>query len=116
MGLSGKIFASQKCRGEGVFKQKTPFLPIFRGPLEKFSTGSHSDNFYPRTSAYGSFESLCPKFFKTHVKKVSISKIVGASPLQSQLIQNREPKKWAFFRHFLRENALSRPNRPFLTP
>ena len=79
------------------FSKKRRFCRFFVVPSKKFSTGCHSDNFDPRTSAYGSFESLCPKFSKTHVKKVSISKIVGARPLRSQLIQNREPQKRCFF-------------------
>ena len=79
------------------FSKKRRFCRFFVSPSKKFSTGCHSDNFDPRTSAYGSFESLCPKFSKTHVKKVSISKIVGARPLRSQLIQNREPQKRCFF-------------------
>ena len=42
-------------------------------------------DFLNRTN--GSSESSCPKFSETHAEKVSIFKIVGASPLQSQVIQ-----------------------------
>ena len=48
-------------------------------------------------SAHGSSESLCPKFFETHVEMVSIFKIVGASPLRSQVI----PKSCRLKRCFL---------------
>ena len=56
------------------------------GPI-KISSGCQSDNFDPRRSAHGSSESKWPKFSETHAEKVSIFKIVGASPLQSQVIQ-----------------------------
>ena len=68
------------------FSKKRRFCRFFVSPSKKNSTGCHSDNFDPRTSAYGSFESLCPKFSETHVEMVSIIKIVGASPLRSQVI------------------------------
>ena len=97
MGLSGKKFCLTKMSRRRGFSKKRRFCRFFVSPSKKFSTGCHSDNFDPRTSAYGSFESLCPKFSKTHVKKVSISKIVGASPLRSRLIQNRGPQKRCFF-------------------
>ena len=40
------------------------------------------------------------KFFKTPVKKVIIFKIVGASPLQSQVIQNCVPQNRCFLGTF----------------
>ena len=67
--------------------KKSIFLQFLVSLCKKFSSGCQSDNFDPRRSAYGSSESLCPVFFKTHAKKVIIFKIVGASPLQSQVIQ-----------------------------
>ena len=81
----------------------------------KFSNGCQSDNFDPRRSAYGPFESLCPKFSETHAGKVSIFKIVGARPLRSQVIRKSCTQNSCFFRQFLSENALSRPSRPFFT-
>ena len=88
MVLSVKNFASQKCRGEGVLAKKRRFFAIFRDRPKKFSNGCQSDNFDPRTFAYGSSESLCPKFSETHAEKVSIFKIVGARPLRSQVTAN----------------------------
>ena len=79
------------------FSKKRRFCRFFVTTSKKFSTGCHSDNFDPRTSAYGPYESLCPKFSETHAGKVSISKIVGARPLRSQLIQNRGRPKRCFF-------------------
>ena len=74
--------AMENCR-------KRRFLLFFVSTPKKFSNGCQSDNFDPRRSAHGSSESLCPKFSETHAEKVLIFKIVGASPLQSQVIQNR---------------------------
>ena len=59
------------------FSKKRRFLQYSIAALKKFSNGCQSDNFDPRSSAYGSSESLCPKFFETHAEKVSINKIVG---------------------------------------
>ena len=67
------------------FSKKRRFLQFFVSAPKKFSNGCQSDNF--RRSAHGSSESSCPKFSETHAEKVSIFKIVGASPLQSQVIQ-----------------------------
>ena len=68
---------------------------------KKNSSGCQSDNIDPRRSAYGSSESLCPIFFKTPAKKVIIFKIVGASPLQSQVIQNCVTQNRCFLALFL---------------
>ena len=65
---------------------------------KKFSNGCQSDNFDPRRSAYGPFESLCPKFSETHAGKVSIFKIVGARPLRSQVIRKScRPKRCVIY-------------------
>ena len=53
----------------------------FSLPPKKISNGCQSYNFDPRTFAYVSSESLCPKFSKLHAEKVAIFKIVGARPL-----------------------------------
>ncbi len=79
------------------------FLQFLVWLCKKNSSGCQSDNFDPRRSAYGSSESLCPIFFKTPAKKVIIFKIVGASPLQSQVIKNRVTKKHRFLSIFLRK-------------
>ena len=73
---------------------------------KKNSSGCQSDNFDPRRSAYGSSESLCPIFFKTPAKKVIIFKIVGASPLQSQVIQNLDTQKRCFLGTFFEKMAI----------
>ena len=100
MGLSGKTYASQKCRGEGVLAKNAVFADFSWAPRKKISTGCHSDNFDPRTSAYGPFESLCPKFSETHAGKVSIFKIVGARPLRIQVIRKSCRLKRCFFGNF----------------
>ena len=101
MGLSGKFFCLTKMSRRRGFSKKRRFCRFFVSPSKKISTGCHSDNFDPRTSAYGPYESLCPKFSETYAGKVSISKIVGARPPRSQLIQNREHLKRCFFGTFL---------------
>ena len=80
--------------------KKSIFLHFLVSLCKKISSGCQSDNFDPRRSAYGSSESLCPVFFKTPVKKVIIFKIVGASPLQSQVIQNCVPQNRCFLGTF----------------
>ena len=107
MGLSGKIFCLTKMSRRRGFSKKRRFCRFFVTAPKKFSNGCQSDNFDPRRSAYGPYESLCPKFSETHVGKVSISKIVGARPLRSWLIQNRGPQKRCFFSAFFWEKMLS---------
>ena len=65
---------------------KKKYICIFMCPSVKKSNGRQLDNFGPRRSVYGQSESLCAKFSETHPRKVSISIIVGATPLQSQVI------------------------------
>ena len=77
------------------FSKKRRFLQFSIAAPKKFSNGCQSDNFDPRTFSYGSSESLCPKFSEPHAEKVSIFKIVGARPLQSQVIQKcGRPKRY----------------------
>ena len=47
-----------------------------------------------------------PYFFKTPAKKVIIFKIVGASPLQSQVIQNLDTQKRCFLGTFFEKIAI----------
>jgi len=82
-------FSHQKISRRRVFSKKRRFLQFSIAAPKKISNGCQSDNFDARRSAHGSSESSCPKFSETHAEKVSIFKIVGASPLQSQVIQNR---------------------------
>ena len=82
------------------FSKKRRFLQFSIAPPKKFSNGCQSDNFDPRRSAYGPFESLCPKFSETHAGKVSIFKIVGARPLRSQVIRKSCRLKRCFFGNF----------------
>ena len=82
------------------------FLHFLVSLCKKISSGWQSDNFDPRRSAYGSSESLCPIFFKTPAKKVIIFKIVGASPLQSQVIQNLDTQKRCFLGTFFEKMAI----------
>ena len=89
MVLSLKNFPSQQCRGEGILAKNAVFLQFSIAAPKIISKRCQSDNFDARRSAHGSSESLCPKFSEAHVEKVLIFKIVGASPLQSQVIQNR---------------------------
>ena len=101
MGLSGKIFCLTKMSRRRGFSKKRRFCRFFVSPSKKISTGCHSDNFDPRTSAYGPYESLCPKFSKTPLRKSKIFKIEGVMPLQSQVIPICVPQKRCFFGTFL---------------
>merc|ERR1712105_532772 len=87
MVLSLKNFPIKKYRGEGFLAKNAVFCNFPLPPRKKISNGCQSDNFDARRSAHGSSESKWPKFSETHAEKVSIFKIVGASPLQSQVIQ-----------------------------
>ena len=80
-------FSHQKISRRRVFSKKRRFLQFSIAAPRKISNSCQSDNFDARRSAHGSSESSCPKFSETHAEKVSIFKIVGASPLQSQVIQ-----------------------------
>ena len=82
------------------------FLHFLVSLCKKISSGWQSDNFDPRRCAYGSSESFCPIFFKTPAKKVIIFKIVGASPLQSQVIQNLDTQKRCFLGTFFEKMAI----------
>ena len=82
------------------FSKKRRFLQFSIAAPKKISNGCQSDNFDPRTFAYGSSESLCPKFSETHAGKVSIFKIVGARPLRSQVIRKSCRLKRCFFGNF----------------
>ena len=82
------------------FSKKRRFFAIFHCRPKKNSNGCQSNNFDPRTFAYGSSESLCPKFSETHAEKVSIFKIVGARPLRSQVIRKSCRPKRCFFGNF----------------
>ena len=82
-------FSHTKMLRRRDFSKKRRFLQFFVSAPKKISNGCQSDNFDPRRPAHGSSESLCPKFSEGHVEKVLIFKIVGASPLRSQVIQNR---------------------------
>ena len=75
--------------------------------VKKISNGRQSDNFDPRRSAYGSSESLCPKFSETPVKKVSIFKIEGVMPLQSRVIMICVTPKSCFSAFFERKKTLT---------
>ena len=66
--------------------KKSVFCHFLLSLCKKISNGRQSDNFDPRTSAYGPYESLCPKFSKTPLRKSKIFKIEGVMPLQSQVI------------------------------
>ena len=87
-------------RRRGFSKKRRFFLFLVTAP-KKFSNGCQLDNFDPRRSAYGPYESLCPKFSETHAGKVSIFKIVGARPLRSQVIPICVTQNSCFFGTFL---------------
>ncbi len=88
------------------FNKKRRFCQFFVSTPKKISAGCQSVNFDPRRSAYGSSESFCPIFFKTPAKKVIIFKNVGASPLQSQVIQNLATQKRCFLGTFFEKIAI----------
>ena len=93
-------FSHQKISRRRVFSKNRRFLQFFVSAPKKISNGCQSDNFDPRRSAHGSSERSWPEFSETHAEKVSIFKIVGASPLQSQVIQNRVRQNSCFLGNF----------------
>ena len=82
-------FSHQKISRRRVFSKKRRFLQFFVSAPKKNSNGCQSDNFHARRSAHGSSERSWPVFFEAPARKFIIFKIVGASPLRSQVIQNR---------------------------
>ena len=91
MVLSLKNFPIKKYRGEGFLAKNAVFC-YFSCPIrKKFQVAANRTILIPEglPNAHGSSESLCPKFSEAHVEKVLIFKIVGTSPLRSQVIQNR---------------------------
>ena len=107
MGLSGKIFCLTKMSRRRGFSKKRRFLQFSIAAPKKISNGCQSDNFDPRRSVYGPFESLCPKFSETHAGKVSIFKIVGARPLRSQVIRKSCRLKRCFSAIFERKCSVT---------
>ena len=81
--------------------KKRVFCHFLLSLCKKISNGRQSDNFDPRTSAYGPYESLCPKFSKTPLRKSKIFKIEGVMPLQSQVIPICVTQNSCFFGTFL---------------
>ena len=85
------------------------------GP-RKISSGRRSDNIDASGLPNSSSESLCPKVFEEHVKNSETLKIGGPSPLQSQLIGNRETEKSSFSGSFLEEILVLTDFDQMLTP
>ena len=67
---------------------------------KKFSSGRQSDNFEDWRLAHSSFRSWCSKFSETLVDLSDTSKIVGPSPLRSQVIRNHDRQKECFLTNF----------------
>ena len=93
-------FSHQKISRRRVFSKKRRFLEFFVSAPKKFSNCCQSDNFDRRRSAHGSSERSWPVFFEAPARKFIIFKIVGASPLQSQVIQNRVRQNSCFLGNF----------------
>merc|ERR1711894_87902 len=100
-------FSHQKISRRRVCSKKCRFLQFFLSTPKKISSGCQSDNFDPRRPAHGSSESLCSILSEGHVEKVLIFKIVGASPLRSQVIQNRVHQNSCFKAFFERKCSLT---------
>ena len=65
-----------------------------------FSSGRQSDNFEDWRLPHSSFRSWCSKFSETLVELSDTSKIVGPSPLRSQVIRNHDRQKECFLTNF----------------
>ena len=83
---------------------------------KKNSENYESDNIYARRLAHSSFRSLCSNFFKTHVDLTDNFKILGPSPVQSWMIQNRDTQKSCFLTTFLEKIIVLTHFDPINTP
>ena len=86
--------------GKWAFYEKRPFLAFFVTRPKIFSSGRQSDNFEERRLPHSSFRSWCSKFSETLVEVSDTSKIVGPSPLRSQVIRNHDRKNECFLTTF----------------
>ena len=87
----------------------------FLCPSVKNSNGRQSDNFGPRRSAYGPSESLCPKFSKTHLRKVSIFKMWVLHPSKVRWSRFVSLKNAVFSELFWRKSFFD-PLQPSIPP
>ena len=67
---------------------------------KKNSENFDSDNIEVWWLAHSSFRNWCSTFFKTHVGNSDTFKILGSSPLQSQLIQDHDRQNECFLTNF----------------
>ena len=95
-GPSPDIFFFEQISRNERFMKKSWFLAFFRVRTKKISNNFESDNIEVWRLAHSSFRNLCSTFFKTPVEVSDIFKIVGPSPLQSQLIQDHDRQNECF--------------------
>ena len=79
-------------------------------------SGRQSDNIEGWWLAHSSFQSWCSTFFKTHVEVSDTFKILGPSPVQSWMIQNRDTQKSCFLTTFLEKIIVLTHFDPINTP
>ena len=99
-----------------VKSKNSPFLAILSDTLQKNSENFESDNIDARRLAHSSFRNLCSNFFKTHVDLSDTFKILGPSPVQSWMIQNRDTQKSCFLTTFLEKIIVLTHFDPINTP
>ena len=92
--------AGAQISGNERFMKNTRFYHFFVTAPKKFSSGRQSDNFEDWRLAHSSYRSWCSKFSETLVDLSDTSKIVGPSPLRSQVIRNHDRQKECFLTNF----------------
>ena len=88
MVLSLKNFPSQKCRGEGILAKNAVFCNFPLLPQEIFQVAANRTILILEGLPMAHLKAFVPYFQKHMLEKVLIFKIVGASPLRTQVIQN----------------------------
>ena len=91
----GFFFFEQISRNKR-FMRKGVFLHFCMTAPRKFSKNLQSDNIEVWRLAHSSYRSWCSTVFKTPVEVSDPFKIVGPSPLRSQLIQDHDRQNECF--------------------
>ena len=90
------FFVLQQISRNKRFMRKGVFLHFCMTAPRKFSKNLQSDNIEVWRLAHSSYRSWCSTVFKTPVEVSDPFKIVGPSPLRSQLIQDHDRQNECF--------------------
>ena len=111
----GKIFASRKCRGEGVLAKKAVFCNFPWPPQKNFQMAVNRTILILESLPMAPLKAYVPNIPK-HMRKRSQSLKLWVLDLSEvRWCENLDAQNTVFKAFFERKN-LSRPNRPFLTP